>query len=372
MLVSILIFLVVLSVLVLVHELGHFIVARRAGIMVEEFGFGLPPRLIGKKIGDTIYSLNWLPFGGFVRLHGEQEEEGTTDPNASRAFLNKSKKVRASVVTAGVIMNFLLAILAFAVVYSFSGIPKDMGKLTVVDVSAGSPAQTAGIVDGDIITKVDNNAITSSDDFIAKTAALKGENTVFEIQRQINGQTSTIKVSLTPRVNPPSGEGPVGVTITTMVLYYPPIWQRPFYGIYYGFKDAIFWGQTIVVGLWGILVSLFKGRVPQGVSGPVGIFAVTTEAARSGLLTLINFVGVLSVNLAILNIVPFPALDGGRLLFIGIEGIIGRRVVPKVEAAIINIGFIILIILIFLITVSDIRHFIAAGSLQGYINSLGK
>jgi regulator of sigma E protease len=370
MVISILIFLLVLSILILVHELGHFIVAKKSGIMVEEFGLGLPPRLYGKKIGETIYSLNWLPFGGFNRLHGEQDEEGIGD--LSKSFLHKSKKTRALVIIAGVIMNFLLAIVAFAIVYSFSGIPRDTGKLTVVNVSTGSPAQIAGIVVGDVITKVDNSTVTSSDDFIAKTAALKGKSTIFEIEREVNRQATTVKVTLTPRENPPNGEGPIGVTITTMELFYPPIWQRPFYGIYYGFKDAIFWGQTIVLGLWGIIAGLVQGQVPQGVSGPVGIFAVTTEAARSGFLTLINFVGILSVNLAILNIIPFPALDGGRLLFIGIEGVIGRKIVPKVEAVINNIGFIILLTLLLIITIGDIRHLISAGSLEGFITSLTK
>src|ERR1035437_773871 len=152
MIVSILIFLLVLSILVLVHELGHFLVAKHAGIKVEEFGFGLPPRLIGKKIGETIYSINALPFGGFVRLYGEQDEEGVK--NFKRSFLHKSKKTRASVVIAGVIMNFILAIVAFAIVYFFTGIPRDTGKLSVIDVSPSSPAQTAGIVVGDVITKI--------------------------------------------------------------------------------------------------------------------------------------------------------------------------------------------------------------------------
>ena len=366
MIVSILIFLLVLSVLILVHELGHFIVAKKSGIMVEEFGIGLPPRLVGKKIGGTIYSVNWLPFGGFNRLHGEQNEEGLTD--LSKSFLHKSKKIRVFVVVAGVIMNFILAIVAFAIVYSFTGIPRDTGKLKVIDVAAGSPAQVAGIVVGDIVTKVGKDPITSSGDFISKTSFLKGKKTAFEIQR--NG--ATIKVNLTPRENPPAGEGPIGVTITTMEIYYPPVWQRPFYGIYYGFKDAIFWGQAIVVGLWGLFGGLFRGQAPQGVSGPIGIFAVTTEAARNGILTLVNFVGILSVNLAILNILPFPALDGGRLLFIGIEAVSGRKVSPRIEGTIHNIGMIILLTLLLIITVGDVRRLITFGGIQGFINSIGK
>lgn len=366
MIVSVLIFVLVLSVLILVHEAGHFIVARRAGVKVEEFGFGIPPRLFGKKIGETIYSINALPFGGFVRLHGEQDEEGITKPR--RAFLYKSKKVRAAIVIAGVIMNFLLAIVAFAIVYSFSGVPRDTGKLKVIDVTAGSPAQVAGIVVGDVITKIGKDLITSSDDFISKTSFLKGKKTAIELQR--NG--TAIKVNLTPRENPPAGEGPIGVTITTMEIYYPPVWQRPFYGIYYGFKDALFWGQTIIVGLWSLFSGLFRGQVPQDVSGPVGIFAVTTEAAKSGILTLINFVGILSVNLAILNILPFPALDGGRLLFIGIETVTRRKVSPKVEGTIHSIGMIILLILLLVITIGDIRRLITFGGVQGFINSMVK
>ena len=173
MIVSILIFLLILSILILVHEFGHFIMARRAGIWVEEFGFGLPPRLIGKKIGETIYSINWLPFGGFVRLHGEQEEEGITQKN--RAFLYKSKKVRTSIVIAGVVMNFILAIVAFAIVYSFSGIPRDTHQVKIVDVSAGSPAQISGLVVGDIIKSVDGKNLTTVDSFISQVNSDKGK-----------------------------------------------------------------------------------------------------------------------------------------------------------------------------------------------------
>jgi regulator of sigma E protease len=367
---SILIFLLVLSILILVHELGHFLVARHSGIKVEEFGFGIPPRLIGKKIGGTVYSINWLPFGGFVRLHGEQDEGEITDPK--RAFLNKSKRARSLVVVAGVIMNFILAIVAFAIVYSFSGIPRDTGKLKVIDVAVGSPAQVAGIVVGDVITKIGKDNVISSDDFAGKITASKGKRTVFEIQRTATDQSSIVKITLTPRENPPQEEGPIGITYTSMEIYYPPIWQRPFYGIYYGFKDAIFWGQTIAVGLWTLIAGLFKGQVPQDISGPVGIFAVTTEAAKGGILTLINFVGILSVNLAILNILPFPALDGGRLLFIGIEAVTGRKVSPRVEGVIHNIGMIILLILMLAITIGDIRRLITFGGIQGFLNSMVK
>lgn len=370
MLASILIFFIVLSVLILSHELGHFIVAKKAGVKVEEFGFGLPPRLFGKKIGETTYSINALPFGGFVRLHGEQEEG--TDTDLSRSFLHKSKLIRSLVIIAGVVMNFILAIVIFSIVYSFSGIPKDTGKIKVLDVAAGSPAQQAGIVSGDVITKVNNESVSSSDSFIKITNESLGKKVTYEVQRTADGQVYTNKVSLTPRQSPPDGEGPTGVTISTIELYYPPVWQRPFYGIYYGFQDGIFWGKTIFSGLFGLVSGIFKGQAPTDISGPIGIYAVTTEASRNGFLTLLNFVGILSLNLGILNILPFPALDGGRLLFVIIEAITRKRVPTKVEVAITNIGFLILLILLFAITIGDVRKLIAAGSINGFINSLGK
>lgn len=190
MIVSILIFLVVLSILVLVHEFGHFIMARRAGVWVEEFGFGLPPRLYGKQIGETIYSINALPFGGFVRLHGEQEEEGIT--NKARAFLYRSKRTRISVIVAGVIMNFLLGIVAFGIVYSFSGIPRDTHQIKIVDISATSPAAGAGLVIGDIIQKADGKTFSSVNDFIAYVDTKKGQNVVMQIENK--------KVTIVPRV----------------------------------------------------------------------------------------------------------------------------------------------------------------------------
>lgn len=367
---SILIFILVLSILVIVHEFGHFIMARRAGVWVEEFGFGLPPRLFGKKIGETLYSINALPFGGFVRLHGEMEEEGIT--NKKRAFLYANKRTRVGVVLAGVVMNFLLAIVAFAIVYSFSGIPKDTHKLKIMDIAQGSPAQVAGLVVGDIVAKVDKNDVSSVDGFISLVEARKGKYVNFQIVRNLGDKTENITLQMIPRTDPPKGQGALGVTISTIEIYYPPVYQRPFYGIYYGFKEAWFWGQTILTGLWSLITQLFRGSVPSDVSGPVGIFAVTTQAARNGALTLINFIGILSVNLAILNVLPFPALDGGRLLFIGIESVIGRKVLPKLESTIHSVGMIILLLLMLAITIHDVQRLISAGSIAGFLNSMGK
>ena len=359
---SILIFLLVLSILVVVHELGHFLVAKKNGIWVEEFGFGLPPRVFGKKIGETLYSVNLLPFGGFVKLHGELNDNDVVDK--SRAFINKSKKVKTAVIIAGVIMNFLLGIVAFAIVYSFSGIPRETGEVKILEISTNSPAQDARLLVGDVSKKVDKEEVKSVSEFVSKVENKKGKKVILELQDR--------KVTITPRSNPPEGEGPLGVTISSSEIYFPPVWQRPFYGIYYGFKEAVFWGKNVVLGFGNIFKDLFQGRAPKDISGPVGVFAVTSETAKAGILPLINLLGIISINLAILNILPFPALDGGRLLFIFIERIVGRKVIPKVETIIHSIGMIILLALILAITIHDIQGLISAGSISAFLNNMIK
>lgn len=362
MIVSILIFLAVLSLLVLVHEFGHFWVARRAGVLVEEFGFGLPPKIFGKKIGQTVYSLNALPFGGFVRLYGENSEHVTSKPQ--RAFVTKSKKVRSVIVVAGVVMNFLLAIVLFSITYSFTGIPRQSENVKILEVAEGAPAAEAGLMAGDYVRYVDDEKITSPDQFIN---AVSGAEGAIDVTIERSGETSELE--MTPRSEHPEDQGPLGVVISATEIYFPPVWQRPFYGAYYGTQEAIFWGKAVVVGFVTIFKNLFSGQVPTDLAGPVGIYAITTEAASVGMLALINFVGVLSVNLAILNLIPFPALDGGRLFFILVEGLLGRRVLPKLENYAHMVGMAVLIILIILITLSDVKRLVSAGSISGFIDS---
>ena len=359
---SILTFALVLSLLVIVHEFGHFWVAKRNGIWVEEFGFGLPPRVFGKKIGDTIYSINALPFGGFVRLHGEMTEEGVTKPKM--AFINKSLWAKTAVIVAGVIMNFLLAVVAFGIVYSFTGIQKDTKEVKVLNIATNSPAQDAKLLVGDIVRKVDGQEVTSVPEFVSKIDDKKGKKVKLELQDRV--------VTIVPRANPPAGEGPLGVTITNTETYFAPVWQRPFLGAYYGTKEALYWGGNVVNGFIGIFTDLFNGQSPKDISGPVGVFAVTSEVAKTGILPLINLIGIISVNLAVLNIIPFPALDGGRLLFIIIEAILGKKVAPKVEGVIHGIGMAILLLAILAITIKDVRGLISAGSISGFLENMTK
>lgn len=370
MIVSIIIFFVVLSILVLVHEFGHFIVAKKAGILVEEFGFGLPPRVFSKKIGETIFSLNALPIGGFVKLHGESTMESLHLPD--RAFLGKSKKARVAIVLAGVVMNFLLGVVAFAIVYSVSGIPQETKNVKVLEIGSSSPAQIAGFVVGDIVRQVDKTAITSTNQFINEIEKRKGQRVEVVLERNLQGKKDQIKVSLKPRADPPQGEGPLGVTISATEIYYPPLYARPFVGAYYGFKESLFWGKTVIFGFVKIFTDLAGGQAPKDLAGPVGIFAITSQAAKFGILSLVNFVGILSINLAVLNIIPFPALDGGRLLFIGLEAILGKKILPKVESTIHTIGMVILLMLIFAITAHDIQRLISAGGLSGFLEGITK
>ncbi|OGM05667.1 hypothetical protein A2125_00065 [Candidatus Woesebacteria bacterium GWB1_43_5] len=350
MIISIISFLLVLSVLILIHEAGHFFAARRFGIWVEEFGLGLPPRAFGKKRGSTIYSLNWLPFGGFVRLHGESSEETISNPKV--AFLNKSKKVRTLVIAAGVVMNLILGIVAFAVVYSFTGIPRDIGHVRILGSAEGSPAAAAGLKENDIVREVDGIKIVKNDEFIKLIDEQRGKETVLKIER--DGKLAEVKV--TPRVSPPEGEGALGVGITSSEIYYPPVWQRPFLGVYYGFGEAIFWGKAVLSGLGSMIRDLTGGHIPRDIAGPIGIFNITSEIASLGILPLINFAGILSVNLAVINILPFPALDGGRLVFVVFEAITRRRVTPRVEAAIHGVGMAVLLSLVLVISFFDIKR----------------
>jgi len=363
---SILIFLLVLSILILVHEFGHFWVARRAGIWVEEFGIGLPPRVIAKKFGETIYSVNALPFGGFVRLHGENTEEAVKKPD--HAFIKKSKKIRITVITAGVVMNFILAIGLFSIVSSFRGIPRETENVRVLEIQESSPAMTAGMQVDDFVRELGGEKITSTTQFIESIDQKMGVEAVIVLERD----GTLIETNIVPRENPPEGEGSLGVVISSSEIYFPPLWQRPFIGVYYGFQEALFWGGAVIAGFFKIFQDLFSGQLPKDLAGPVGIYAITSQAASFGFLALINFVAILSVNLAILNILPFPALDGGRLLFIVVESIFGKRVVPRVESSIHAVGMIILILLLIAITAHDIRRISSAGGLSQFIESILK
>lgn len=340
--------------------------AKRAGILVEEFGLGIPPRLFGKKIGETTYTLNALPFGGFVKLYGEDED--STTKLSERAFSSKSKLTKIIILTAGVVMNLIMGLLAFSIVYTFSGVPRDTGHVKVLYVAENSPASMAGLKENDIIDSLNGEVVTTNDQFISGVEGKKGQ----EITLQVTSGDTQKEVKVTPRENPPKDEGSLGVAIGSKEIYFPPVWQRPFYGVYYGFGEAIFWSKAVLMGFKNLVAEAFSGHVPKDIAGPIGIYQVTSQATKLGILPLINFLGVLSVNLAILNILPIPALDGGRVFFIVFEAITRRKVTPAIEAKAHAIGFIVLIILLLLITGIDIKRLIVNNQLPAFLQQIFK
>lgn len=352
---TLLVFIAILSVLVFVHELGHFLAAKRAGILVEEFGFGLPPRIWGKKVGETIYSLNALPIGGFVRLYGEngeEEKKAKSEKNKGRAFYEKSLWRRFSVLVAGVLMNLLLAITAFSILYYVYGIPSQTERVKIVSIAEGSPAQTAGLKTEDQLVAINGQKITSVDEFVKLSQEKAGDEIELEVLREENQK---MVLSLTPRQDPPEGEGPLGVAISDIELRKYPWYQMPFLGAREGLKESLAWGGMIFQTLKTTAVNLAtQGKVPKDIAGPVGIYQITGQAAKLGPLAVLQFMGILSVNLAIINILPLPALDGGRLIFLGYEVVTKKRPHPKVENWINTAGMAFLLLLMLLITVNDI------------------
>lgn len=376
---TLLVFLAVLSILVLAHELGHFLAAKKAGIKVEEFGFGYPPRLLSKKIGETVYSLNLLPIGGFVRLYGEELKEGEKEKGreGKRAFWAKSKKVRVGVIAAGVVANFLLAVIVFSIVYSVAGIPTQVDQVKIVGIVPGSPAEKAGFKEDDLVLKVDGQAINRLDQFSSLMEEKKGQPVFILVEREegnpclekvlgggfpteeeavgFSCQEGKLLFFLTPRENPPENEGPLGVIISDVQMVHYPFWQMPFRGGIEGFKEAFGWTTLILDGLKKMVVDLVsQGKVPKDVAGPIGIFQITGNVAQGGFLAILQFIGILSVNLMVVNFLPFPALDGGRILFVIYEVVARRRPKPEVERWVNAVGLALVIMIAVLVAVNDL------------------
>ena len=377
---SLLIFIVALSVLISIHELGHFLAAKKFKVFVYEFGLGFPPKLFGKKIGETVYSLNLLPIGGFVRiletLSGSVIKKKTA--MRGRVLDTKPKRVRFLVMISGILMNLALAVVIFSVVYGILGVPKQVDRVKVVGISETSPAFRSGIEIGDYILAVGEQSIfiDSTSKLIEEIDKNLGKNTNMVISREKEmgypedwqsvdcpkeiDNYLCFSVAITPREDTPSGEGPLGVAISDTEMVKPVWWQRPFLGIRAGFKEALFWGETIFTGLGGMVKNIFlKGEVPKDVAGPVGIYQVTDSIRKeSGTLAVFHFFGVLSVNLAIINLLPFPALDGSRILFLAWEAVTKKRIKPEVEQRILSFGMMLLIFLFVLITIGDVKRLI--------------
>ncbi|OGG11522.1 hypothetical protein A2Z00_02735 [Candidatus Gottesmanbacteria bacterium RBG_13_45_10] len=355
-----------MSVLVFVHELGHFMMARWVGVKVEEFGFGLPPRIWGKKVQGTIYSINWLPIGGFVKLAGEDESEGEKvkgkGESVKEYFWARSKKERAAILLAGVAMNFLLAVIVTTYLLTAQGVYEQVKYIYVEEVTAHSPAAAAGIVQNDIIKSVtylekgvsQTKEVSTPKGLIDITQAHKGEQVTLTIDRK----GRVFGVNLVPRKEYPKGEGPMGIAISNLMRKKYPITQAPFEAV----KVNLVRGWEMLASIGGVLGKLLQLKSPGAdVAGPIGIAQVTGQAVKFGWAAVLEFMSILSLNLAVLNILPIPALDGGRLLFVVIEKILGRKVRPAFEQSTHQIGMIILFILIILISINDVLRLAHGG-----------
>lgn len=355
---DLLIFVLALSVLVLVHEWGHFIAARKNGVKVEEFGLGLPPRIVGKEIKGTIYSLNWLPVGGFCKLCGEDPSTGSEQINEKKkkeSFQYKNPWQKLLIVLGGVIMNLVLAIVIFGVVYTIVGVPVEKDEVSIIGISPNSPAEAVGLKEGDVIYKVGDVEVKRINELITEIDKYKGQ----KIKLIINNEelkTYNKEINIEVRENPPEGEGSMGVAVSNTELEKIP-WYRFDKGIMVGFKEAFYWGKIIFEGVIKMVGGLLVGNVPKDVSGPIGMYQATSSINKNqGFLAVLHFFGIVSVNLAVVNVLPFPALDGGRIIFVLYEMITKKKANQKVEVIVNNVGMLLLLGLILVITVGDVKR----------------
>jgi regulator of sigma E protease len=340
----------VLVVLIIAHELGHFLSAKATRVKVEEVGLGFPPRLVSMQRGETRYSLNAIPLGGFVKMAGEE------DPKVPGSLASKSIAARLLVLSAGSLMNFLLPLLLFSIAFM---VPHNVvfGQVVVEEVAPASPASGAGIEPGDMLLEVNGTSVNNIGDLHRYLQLNLGR----EVNLLVEHSDSTFEeFQVIPRWQPPEDEGAIGVAVKilspTIVRQHYPFWQA----IPMGVGECI---DTFVL-FKNAIISMVIGAAPTVIAGPVGIAQLTGEVAQAGFSPLLEFAAFLSINLAIINILPLPALDGGRIVFVLLEWALrGRRVPARTEGMIHLIGFAMLIAFLLAVTYQDIIRIISGESL---------
>jgi len=358
---SIIIFIIILFVLVVSHEFGHFIVAKKSGMRVDEFSFGFPPKLFGIKKGETSYNFNLLPLGGYVKIFGENGDDGneadTVDKD--RSFKNKPLYKQALVLIAGVVMNFLVAWLLLSISF-MSGLTTSVSSapegavvynqaLTITSVASKSPAEKSGLKVGDRIssldTKTDSTKILSSDLGAESVKNFVKAHSAEEINVSIIRGKEPMSINVVPE------NTMIGISMDTIGNLKLPIHKA----IWEGLKLS--WNLVVetISGFYHLIYNGLTGHGSlSGLSGPVGIVGVVGDAAKFGFIYLLSFTALISINLAVLNLIPFPALDGGQLLFVLIEKIKGSRINPKIANIVNTAGFLLLMLLMLVITYHDV------------------
>lgn len=341
---------IVISILVFVHELGHFLAAKISGVRVDEFAIGFPPKIWSIKKGETVYSVNLILLGGYVKIFGENPDaESISGPDKERSFINKNRGLQAFILIAGVLMNVLFAwmLLSTSLMFGVNEAVSDPIQADAVLISKvlpDSPALIAGLKNNDVIVAINNEKANSS--LLLQTVSASKV-----IDLSIKRGSEMLDISISPSSGVIEGKSAIGVALVD-------ISNRQ-----YGFVDAVIQGAKSTIEIFldtfnatiGFIkrIFLFKADLDQ-VSGPVGIATYLEQAREFGFDTLLMFVAMISINLAVVNLLPFPALDGGRLLFVAIESLIRRSINPKFANTVNIMGFSLLLLLMLFITFSDV------------------
>ncbi|MBU6430794.1 MAG: site-2 protease family protein [Patescibacteria group bacterium] len=356
---SIIIFIIILAALIFVHELGHFIIAKKFGIRVDEFAIGFPPKIWSKKYGETTYAINSIPFGGYVKIFGENpNEESMSGPDSARSFINASRPKQAAVLVSGIVFNILFAWIILSIsfmtglttsVQGYGPYAKDQ-RIIIIAAQTDSPARRAGLVGGETLIslesgnkKIDNLSVADVQDFIAKS----GGPIKINYKRDNDFKTAII----TAAEGIVSGRKAIGIAMDEVgVVKLPP--SKAFFE---GAKLAGITTKNVAIGLYRFIFDAFRGKADfSQVTGPVGIVGLVGEASTLGIVYLMSFAAFISLNLAVINIIPFPALDGGRLLFVAIEVLRRKAISPKIANNLNAAGFALLILLMLVVTYKDI------------------
>ncbi len=380
---SILVVIIIISFLILIHEGGHFIAAKKNKISVNEFGIGYPPRLIKLFTWKgTEFSLNLIPFGGYVSLegeHGPDEQESaetkkkhTKKNKGEGPFYTKSAQARMIVILAGVAVNIIFSILAFAIVFSFMGIPTSLENQPRLGIiMEDTPAAAAGLKENTNIVSLKTDTKTyeifTIEEVQEAVSEHKGETVTLETTKECDQmacpeETEIFELYIRTSEETPEGEGSIGIVFQDAIFIHYPWYEMPIRGTIYGIKQAFQLGWMIITSLGKMLGQLVtSGRVEEEVAGPVGL---VHEAQKGNLfddnfLSYLGFAGMLSLNLGIMNLLPIPALDGGRAIFIFLEKFIEKKKIQKIESYASYVGFILLIVLLIAVTVKDVVKIVA-------------
>jgi regulator of sigma E protease len=343
---DVIVFIPVLGLLVFIHELGHFLAAKWAGIRVERFSLGFPPRMIGKKIGDTDYCISWIPLGGYVKMAGMIDE--SMDANIEGKpweFMSKPIWKRAIVIAAGPIMNILLALFFFTALYQHYGVPQLTDQPVIERVMPDMPAGKIGLQPNDRILSVDGQSVETWQQLTALIHARPEKEIILEWERA----GEKFQTTVVPRRDPQDQKGRIGIAGPKIEM------RQAGFGEAFVFASGRSWFVTREI--FKFIGRLFSGKesVREGLAGPAQMMKMAGQVAREGFGEYINFIALISLQLALLNILPIPALDGGHLVFLGLEAILRRPVSVQARIRVQQIGMALLLALMLFIFINDFQ-----------------